>query len=204
MRTMTTDAGHAPGTRPGVVRAQRLAACLERARTGDRAALDDAVRELNPLLWRVARAQGLGVEEAADAVQTAWLSLVRRLHEIRSPQALTAWLVTAVRREAWHARELARRTVPDDAALEALPDPAQDGVQRLLTDERDRALWAAVRRLPERCRELLRIVAHVDRPDYEAVSAALGMPRGSIGPTRGRCLAKLRELLLADPAWETP
>jgi RNA polymerase sigma factor (sigma-70 family) len=201
---MTADAGHASGTRPDVARADRLAAALERARAGDRAGLDDAVRELNPLLWRVARAQGLGVEDAADAVQTAWLALVRRLHEIRSPQALTAWLVTAVRREAWRARDRSRRTVPDEAALDALPDPAPDGVERLLADERDRALWAAVRRLPGRCPELLRIVAHVDRPDYDAVSAALGMPRGSIGPTRGRCLAKLRELLRADPAWETP
>jgi RNA polymerase sigma factor (sigma-70 family) len=135
-------------------------------------------------------------------VQAAWLALVRRLQEIRSPQALAAWLVTAVRRESWHARDRARRHTTDDRALETLPAPDPDGEQWLLTDERDRVLWAAVRRLPERCRALLRIVAHVDRPDYEAVSAALGMPRGSIGPTRGRCLAKLRELLMADPGWE--
>jgi len=55
--------------------------------------------------------------------------------------------------------------------------------------------------LPQRCRELLRIVAMVDRPDYTLVSDALEMPRGSIGPTRGRCLEKLREMLLADPVW---
>jgi RNA polymerase sigma factor (sigma-70 family) len=206
MKVMTTESGRASGTRPDVgdERADRLAACLERAQAGDRSALDEVVRELDPLLWRVARSQGLGVEEAADVVQTAWLALVRRLREIRSPQALTAWLVTAVRREAWHERGRSRRTVPDEDALVALPDPAPGGAERLLTDERDRALWTAVRRLPRRCQELLRIVAHLDRPDYDAVSAALGMPRGSIGPTRGRCLAKLRALLLADPAWEAP
>jgi DNA-directed RNA polymerase specialized sigma24 family protein len=68
-------------------------------------------------------------------------------------------------------------------------------------DERSRILWQHFRRLPERCRTLLRIVAEVDRPDYSMVAEALGMPRGSIGPTRGRCLAKLREMLMADRSW---
>ncbi len=79
------------------------------------------------------------------------------------------------------------------------PDPGPG--ERLLDDERDRVLWRHVQRLPGRCRELLRIVAQVSRPDYAAVAEAMGMPVGSIGPTRGRCLAKLRELLRADPGW---
>jgi RNA polymerase sigma factor (sigma-70 family) len=186
-------------------RAARLAACLERARAGERGALDPVVTELNPVLWHVARAQGLTAEEAADVVQTVWLQLLRRLGDIRSPRALTAWLVTAARRESWHVRDGSRRRVPDGApALESAPDPGPELDERLLTDERDRVLWRHFRRLSERCRELLRIVAQVDRPDYTAVSEALGMPVGSIGPTRGRCLAKLREMLLADPGWSTP
>jgi RNA polymerase sigma factor (sigma-70 family) len=188
--------------RAGTERADRLAACLERARAGERTALDDVVRELNPLLWHVARAQGLGTEQAADVVQTAWLELLRRLQSIRSPQALTAWLVTTTRREAWRVRERSRRQVPDGtAALDSAPDPAPEPPERLLTGERDRVLWRHFQRLSPRCRELLRIVAHVDRPDYTSVAEALGMPRGSIGPTRGRCLAKLRAMLAADPTW---
>jgi RNA polymerase sigma factor (sigma-70 family) len=183
-------------------RAGRLAACLERARAGDRAALDEVVRELNPLLWHVARAQGLGTEEAADVVQTSWLELLRRLDGIRSPQALTAWLVTTTRREAWRVRERSRRQAPAGAAtLDATADPDPEPPERLLAGERDRALWRHFRRLSPRCRELLRIVAQVDRPDYTRVAEALGMPRGSIGPTRGRCLAKLRAMLEADPIW---
>jgi RNA polymerase sigma factor (sigma-70 family) len=167
----------------------------------------EVVAQLNPLLWRVARAQGLATEEAADVVQTSWLELVRRLHEIRSPQALTAWLITATRREAWRVREQARRhtTAPGAAdVLDAIPDPGPRPGDQLLTDERDRALWRAFRLLPDRCRELLRIVAQVSRPDYTVVAEALGMPVGSIGPTRGRCLAKLRALLAADPSWSGP
>lgn len=165
-------------------------------------ALGDVVRELNPLLWHVARAEGLTAEESADVVQTTWLELLRRLHDIRSPRALTSWLVTATRREAWRARELSRRQDPDGAArLESAPDPGPLPGERLLSDERDRALWQHFQRLPERCRMLLRIVAQAARPDYAAVAEALGMPIGSIGPTRGRCLAKLREMLLADPGW---
>jgi hypothetical protein len=80
-------------------------------------------------------------------------------------------------------------------------DPGPPPDQRLLTDERDRVLWGHFARLSQRCRELLGIVAQVSRPDYSAIAEALGMPHGSIGPTRGRCLTKLREMLLADPAW---
>jgi RNA polymerase sigma factor (sigma-70 family) len=163
------------------------------------------VRELNPLLWQVVRGQGLGAEEAADVIQTAWLELVRGLHHIRSPQALTAWLITVARREAWRVRTHERRKAPTNVAmLESAPDPGPEPYQGLLADERNRVLWRHYQRLPDRCRMLLRIIAFADRPDYAAIAEALGMPLGSIGPTRGRCLAKLREMLLADPAWSAP
>jgi RNA polymerase sigma factor (sigma-70 family) len=186
-------------------RTARLAACLNQARAGDRGALDEIVEQLNPLLWHVVRAQGLGLDEAADVVQTTWLELLRRIEEIRAPEALTAWLVTAARREAWRVRDQTRRAGADPTSVLAeVSDPEPSADERLLVDERDRVLWQHFQRLDARCRELLRIVAHVDRPDYATVAEALSMPRGSIGPTRGRCLAKLRELLLDDPLWRQP
>jgi RNA polymerase sigma factor (sigma-70 family) len=190
-------------TDPGRLdRPARLARCLDGARNGDLAALEDVVRELNPLLWHVARTQLPTAEQAADVVQTTWLELLRRLHEIRTPEALTAWLVTTTRREAWHVRERQRRQPLDgDEALTSAADPGPGPGEHLVRDERNQVFWRHFRRLPERCRALLRVVAQVERPDYSVVAEALGMPRGSIGPTRGRCLAKLREMLLADSAW---
>ncbi len=182
-------------------RPARLARCLERARDGDIGALEAVVRELNPLLWHVARAQGLTASEAADVVQTTWLELMERLHEIRSLQALTAWLISTTKRGAWRVNKRARRVTATADILDEMPDQAPDLGERLIVDERHRALWRHFQQLPQRCRELLRIVAMVDRPDYTLVSEALGMPHGSIGPTRGRCLEKLRESLLADPVW---
>lgn len=203
MALVTTGGSGKAGTSHAAAdRAARVGACLERARNGETAALTEVVRELNPLLWHVARDEGLTVEESADVVQTTWLELLRRLHDIRSPTALTAWLITATKREAWRVRERSRRQAPDGAAhLESAPDPAPGPGEQLLSDERDQALWRHFQLLPERCRTLLRIVAQVGRPDYSAVAKALGMPIGSIGPTRGRCLAKLRAMLLADPRW---
>jgi RNA polymerase sigma factor (sigma-70 family) len=203
MAPVTTGGSGGAGTSHAAAdRAARVEACLMRARAGETGALAEVVRELSPLLWHVARDEGLTVEESADVVQTTWLELVRRLHDIRSPRALTAWLITATRREAWRVRERSRRQAPGEAAhLESAPDPGPGPGEQLLSDERDRALWRHFQRLPERCRRLLRIVAHVARPDYAAVAEALGMPIGSIGPTRGRCLAKLRTMLLADPGW---
>jgi DNA-directed RNA polymerase specialized sigma24 family protein len=76
-----------------------------------------------------------------------------------------------------------------------VPDPGPGSEDLVISDEQRHALWTAVRQLSPRCQELIRIVAFVPRPDYQAVAAELGMPIGSIGPTRGRCLAKLRALL---------
>lgn len=85
--------------------------------------------------------------------------------------------------------------------MEALPDMGIGPAEQILVDERDASLWRNLEQLPLRCRQLLTVVAQVGRPDYGAIAEALGMPHGSIGPTRGRCLAKLRQLLLADPTW---
>jgi len=182
-------------------RAERLARSLVRAREGEAGALDEIVRELTPLLWHVARSQGVRSADVADVVQHTWLELVTHLGAIRTPTALTSWLVVATKREAWRVNRRRRADVDTDG-LPEIPDDAPDLTEAIVVDERDRVLWRAFQQLSQRCRGLLRIVAMVDRPDYSVVGEALGMPHGSIGPTRGRCLAKLRSLLLADPSWE--
>ena len=147
-------------------RRTRLARCLERARGGELAALDEVVRELNPLLWNVARAQNLSADQAADVVQTTWLELLRRLHEIRSPQALAAWLVTTTRREAWRVRTWHRQHTPEGTEiLESTPDPGPDVSERIESDERDHVLW----RLPPQD-----VVALVRLDAFRHIGAGVG------------------------------
>jgi len=148
------------------------------------------------VLWHVARAAGLTSGDAEDVLQTVWTALVAHLGSVRDPAALIGWLVVTTRREAWRVRETGRRQLPADAEwLTTVPDPGPGSEDLVISDEQRHALWTAVRQLSPRCQELIRIVAFVPRPDYQAVAAELGMPIGSIGPTRGRCLAKLRALL---------
>jgi RNA polymerase sigma factor (sigma-70 family) len=183
-------------------RRERLAALLTGAAAGRREDLDQIVAELTPLLWHVVRGQGLDTATCEDVVQTTWLTLLGQLNRIRTPQALAAWLVTVARREAQRVRNAGARERPVTLdSLTPLPDEAPQAVETLLEGERQVALWRAIDQLSARCRALLRVIAHADRPDYESIATALGMPRGSIGPTRGRCLAKLRTLLLSSPDW---
>jgi RNA polymerase sigma factor (sigma-70 family) len=156
------------------------------------------VEELSPMLWHVARSAGLGSRDAEDVVQTVWVKLLSHLDTIREPGAVTAWLVTSTRREAWRVRAAERKQQPAaDEWLSAIPDPSPGGEELAMLDEQTRQLWAVLRTLTPRCQELLRIVAFVPRPDYNVVASALGMKRGSIGPTRGRCLDKLRAAIVA-------
>jgi RNA polymerase sigma factor (sigma-70 family) len=207
--TVPTPNRPAPADRPAPAghadradREERLAVLLEEARGGRRESLGEIVAELTPLLWHVVRAQGLDREMAEDVVQTTWLRLLDHLATIQTPRALTGWLVVVAKREAWHVSGASRagRTLDEQVAAN-LPDADAAPDDQVIADERHRLLWTVVARLDDRCQRLLRVVAFAPSPSYAKVAAALGMPVGSIGPTRGRCLAKLRTLLTAEPAW---
>ena len=175
------------------------AAAFTRWRDGDSEGLDDLVRLISPVLWQVVRATGLDRDRAEDVVQTTWIALVDHADSITSPQGIAAWLCTSARREAWRAGRQANRERPVDDQILAhgLPDHESPEHQVLLDDEAA-LLRDCLDKLPERCQKLLRIVAAGPRPNYTDVASTLGMPVGSIGPTRGRCLDKLRhELTLA-------
>jgi RNA polymerase sigma factor (sigma-70 family) len=177
-------------------RATRIAALVSALRQGSDDALGQIVTEFSPLLWHVARAAGLSSSDAEDVLQTVWMRLLEHLEEIRTPTALAGWLVVTTRREAWRVRAAERRQIPaDQESLAELPDTAPGSEEQVMLDDERRTLWAAIRQLSPQCQELLRIIAFVPRPDYAAVAAELGMKIGSIGPTRGRCLAKLRAQL---------
>lgn len=172
-------------------------------RDGDVERMGEVVEMLNPLLWRTARSQGADRETASDVVQVAWLKLVEHADRLADPQALLQWLLVTVRRECWRRTTRDRREIPTELDDET---PAVDLSPESLAEMSDeqQVLWQHVSELSARCRTLLQVIAFADRPDYAAISAALGMPVGSIGPTRGRCLAALRKALLSDASWGTP
>jgi RNA polymerase sigma factor (sigma-70 family) len=183
--------------------ASRAATLFRAYREGDEVKMGELVGLLTPILWHTARAQRLDREAAEDVVQTVWLSMVRSGNSIADPQAVLQWLIVSTRREAWRVVKKSGRDEPREFEADDLAGPTQDMPEEaVLRDDGDSRLWQHIAQLPERCRALLRVIAFADRPDYAAVAKSLGMPLGSIGPTRGRCLAKLRQQLTVDPAWE--
>jgi RNA polymerase sigma factor (sigma-70 family) len=187
---------------PGTL-AARAATLFTAYRAGDESRMGDLVSLLTPILWHTARAQRLDAVTAEDVVQTTWLAFVRSADKITDPQAVLQWLLVSTRREAWRVVKRDDRVKPQEFEPDdVVGSPAERPEERVLQSDDDTRLWQHIAQLSERCRALLRVIAFADRPDYAAVAQSLGMPVGSIGPTRGRCLAKLRQQLAADPAWE--
>jgi len=155
------------------------------------------VREHAGLVYAVARRQGLREAECDDVVQSVFVTLLKHLDAIEEAAKLPGWLATTARRESWR---IARRVARGGAALEAdhpLASPISgDALERIeLADRVRRGLEA----LGPKCRDLLTaLFLETDHPDYERVSQRVGIPFGSIGPTRARCLAKLAEILAAE------
>ncbi|MCU0307123.1 MAG: sigma-70 family RNA polymerase sigma factor [Thermoleophilia bacterium] len=174
-----------------------LAELVGGAASGDRAAWERIVERFSGLVWAVVRSHRLGDADAADAFQTTWLRLVEHLGELREPDRLGSWLATTARRECLRTLRAGRRLVPvEDAGADLVAD-VPDPDRALGLPARDRALMAALAEVSERCRRLLRLLMADPAPSYREVGAALDMPIGSIGPTRERCLARLREGLAA-------
>jgi len=174
-------------------------ALVRRAAAGDQAAWAPLVERYQSLVWSIARSYRLSGDDASDVVQTTWLRLVEHLDRIRDPDAVGSWLATTTRNECLaHIRRRGRQGV----SLDAVPEVADAGPgpgEGVLTRERDAELWAALHHISERCRTLLRILASDPPPSYQEVGAALDMPVGSIGPTRARCLQKLRLSISTNP-----
>ena len=178
------------------------------ASAGDAEAWNAITDRFSNLLWSVARSFRLSQDDAADVVQNTWLRLLENLGRIHQPEALPGWLATTARREALAVLRRRGRDVlvRDEDLGDGVVDPQATALDAaLLEDERDVHLWSCFVKLSERCQQLLRVLMAVDRPAYVEVAAAFDMPVGSIGPTRMRCLTRLRALVgEADYAFDGP
>jgi RNA polymerase sigma factor (sigma-70 family) len=168
------------------------------ARNGDQGAWKELVGRYARMVWVIARQYRLSEQDAEDVSQTTWLLLATHLGKLKEPGAVGGWLATTARRESLRlARRRAREvpTDPYDAAQELRDDHAEHGEDVVLREEQADRVRRAFRHLPDRCQRLLALLMQEPAPSYDEISALLEMPRGSIGPTRARCLEQLRKVI---------
>ena len=168
-----------------------LAEIVRRAADGDQEAWNWLVRQYSGLLWSVVRTFRLGQQQSADVVQTTWLRLVENLASIRDPRALPGWLSTTARNASIKALREAKsmRPLAEDYELQSADDTPDTAFLHL---EHVALVRTALSRLGERDRLLLTALAATPPLSYKEIGARLGMPVGSIGPTRMRALRRLR------------
>ncbi|HET6562877.1 MAG TPA: sigma-70 family RNA polymerase sigma factor [Marmoricola sp.] len=185
-----------------------VAELVRAARNGDQRSWNDLVDRFLPLVTRLTARFRLYGADAEDVNQTVWLRLVEHLDAIREPNAVPGWIATTTRHECLAViRRRGKATPVDplgDSSIDRLLEE-EDPCEELLRDERHRALRAGLAELPEDRRALLLVLLEDPPPSYAEISRRLGMPVGSIGPTRARALDHLRSTealnaLLAAPA----
>ena len=171
---------------------------LARVGEGDESAWNELVDQFAGLVWSVARSFRLGKAATDDVVQTVWLRLAEHCGRIREPDRLAAWLATATRNEALRVIKGQQRVVPHAGFAEA-SEPTSRSIEDVITDDVTlRAVLQAFAALPAADQQLLRLLCTVPPLDYQTIAEILGRSIGSIGPTRARCLDRLRRLLPAD------
>jgi RNA polymerase sigma factor (sigma-70 family) len=162
------------------------------AAAGDATAWDWLITRFHKRLVSAARSQGLHHHDAEDAAQATWIRLTRHIGQLRDPASLTSWLITTARREGLRIRNRApREQLTAEFAFEVPVEAEHD--RELLEALRREALQEALCDLPERHRDLMQALLADPAPSYAEIAARLGIPIGSIGPTRARCLARLRK-----------
>ena len=181
------------------------ATLVERCRAGDATAWAALVQRFQRLVYAIAMRAGLDEHAAADVFQTVFSRLLEHLPRLAQPERVQAWVVTTAKREALRQRRQAQRhpslTRADDAEGDGLEDRLADesplAEDALATLQQLDLLRAGLGRLDQRCRDLLLLLFNDEdaAPVYEDVARRLAMPVGSIGPTRSRCLGKLRKLM---------
>lgn len=168
---------------------------LVAAGAGNQQAWNTLVDRYGRLVWSVVRGFRFDSATAADVSQTVWLRLVEHCDRIRDPERLASWLATTARNESIRASRRLARAVPTEFSIEVPDDTAPPLDERLLDDEQLQEVLGAFGEISPKCREILELLCTDPPLDYEAISEILGMPVGSIGPTRSRCIDRLRRLL---------
>lgn len=191
----TATEGHERSTRQAERSRRQIAGLVELAAGGNVEAWREIVERYDGLLRSVAGGYRLCEADIADVAQTAWLRLIQYLDRLNEPSQVGAWLATTARRECLRKLRASAREVPDQDPPEPRNSEVPPLESNLFEAERDAALWSAFGRLPARDQALLRVLVTDPPPSYEEIGAALEMPVGSIGPTRGRALERLRREL---------
>jgi len=181
-----------------------LGELVRRAADGDQLAWRELVDRTSAVVWAAARVYSFNAADAEDVFQATWLLLAENLGKLRDPEALPGWLATTARREGVRLSKARHRESPVgyDSGWFDRADPGEGTENSALHAITASRMWQAFGELSARCQELLRVVAVAPDASYEQVSKALGMPKGSIGPKKGRCLAALRERLADDEQGE--
>lgn len=172
-------------------------------RRGDQLAWEKLIRRYQRLIYTIPLRAGLDEHYAAEIFQDVFTTLFQKLNEIEEPEKLQAWLVTTARRKTLRTiakAQLRKRATAsaDERAREVAPiiDEAPLPDEQLLILEEQQRIRTALSLLDERCKTLLLSLFYLpEPPSYAEIAAALGIPEGSVGPTRARCLAKLLRLL---------
>jgi RNA polymerase sigma factor (sigma-70 family) len=171
-----------------------VALLVAAAAGGDPGAWNAIVDRYLPLVCSVTRAHRLSRRDAEDVNQTVWLRLVEHLDDIREPRALPGWITTTARRECLRLIRAGHRELPvdplSDVAIEVTDDIGVDA--ELLRAERHQALRDGLAELAPADRRLLLLLVADPPLGHREISELLGIPIGSIGPTRARILERLR------------
>jgi RNA polymerase sigma factor (sigma-70 family) len=172
---------------------------VRRAAEGDQEAWERLIDQYSRLIWSITVDFKLPESDAADVVQTTWLRLLEHIDRIEHPDRVGSWLAATARNACLRCLAARKRVVPsqDDVELNGAVAYGPEIDERLLADERARRVRDALSRLPWRWQRLLELLMADPPASYTDISDELGLPIGSIGPTRGRCLARLRALLQA-------
>ena len=177
-----------------------IAELVRQAANGNRSAWERLVDQYSRLIWAMTRDFRLAESDAADVVQVTWLRLLEHINRIEYPDRIGSWLATTARHECLRHLAASKRVMlvdDDDAAFGGAVAHQAEVDERILADERARAVREAMSTLPSRSRRLLELLMADPPVSYTEISDQLGLPIGSIGPTRGRCLERLRPMLQA-------
>jgi RNA polymerase sigma factor (sigma-70 family) len=172
-----------------------VTALVTRARNGDKQAWDELVDRYAPLIWSICHRYRLRRADADDVGQSVWLRLVDQPGSLRDPAALPGWLATTTQRECGRVLRASRKQEVPGQWLDAADTPdTVTGIteSELLRAERHAALRDAFTQLPPKSQQLIALLIQGPPVPYAEIGARLGIPVGSIGPNRGRCLDKLR------------